>query len=96
MTIDERLEKLRERHEAFVQTIKVNADLQREKDERLLRAIGTLGRPWAKDGRRIDTLVSLHADTERHVVGMMDAITRLSNIVADHDIRLDGIEGRRA
>jgi hypothetical protein len=27
--------------------------------------------------------------------GMMDAITRLSHIVADHDIRLDNLEGRQ-
>jgi hypothetical protein len=27
--------------------------------------------------------------------GMMDAITLLGNVVADHDIRLDNLEGRR-
>jgi hypothetical protein len=94
MTIDERLEKLTERHEALAQAMELNASLQRDHDQRMRQAIDALAGLQAENERRIDTLVTLHAATERHMVGMMDAITRLSNIVADHDIRLDGIEGR--
>jgi hypothetical protein len=43
----------------------------------------------------VEALASLHADNERRMGGMMDAITRLGNIVADHDIRLDNLERRQ-
>jgi hypothetical protein len=41
--------------------------------------------------RRINEAMKTLIGSQR---SMMDAVTRLSNIVADHDIRLDGIEGR--
>jgi len=101
MTIDERLEKLTERHEALAQAMELNASLQRDHDQRMGQAIEalsqgieTLANVQANNERRIDKLVNLHAENERHMVGMMDAITRLSNIVADHDIRLDNLESR--
>ena len=115
MTIDERLEKLTERHEALAQAMELNASLQRDHDQRvgqaidaLSQAIGTLNqgvetlRQGVETLRKaskpsvegVETLASLHADNERRMGGMMDAITRLSNIVADHDIRLEGLEGR--
>jgi ABC-type transporter Mla subunit MlaD len=87
MTIDERLDKLTERHEALAQSLELNASLQRDHDQRVGQAIEALN-------HAIETLASLHADNERRMGGMMDAVTRLSNIVADHDIRLDSLEGR--
>jgi hypothetical protein len=70
MTMDKRLEKLAERHEALAQAMDLNASLQRGHDQRTRQAI--------------DTLVSLHADMSRAMEnligsqrGMMDAITRL-------------------
>ena len=48
MTIDERLEKLTERHEALAQTMELNASLQRDHDQRVSQAI--------------ETLTSLHGD----------------------------------
>ena len=101
MTIDERLEKLTERHEALAQAMELNASLQRDHDQRvgqaidaLSQAIGTLNQGVETLRQGVETLASLHADNERRMGGMMDAITRLSNIVADHDIRLEGLEGR--
>ena len=44
-------------------------------------------------GQAIEALTSLHADTERHMGNMMEAITRLSHVVVDHDVRLDSLEG---
>jgi hypothetical protein len=95
MTIDERLEKLTERHEALAQAMELNAGLQRDHDQRMRQAIEALASLQAANERRIDKLAGLHADNERRMGGMMDAITRLSNVVADHDIRLDNLEGRR-
>jgi len=86
MNIDERLDKLTERHEALAQSLELNASLQRDHDQRMGQAIQRMG-------QAIEALTSLHADTERHMGSMMDAITRLSHIVADHDIRLDNLEG---
>jgi hypothetical protein len=95
MTIDERLEKLTERHEALAQAMELNASLQRDHDQRMRQAIEALASLQAENERRIDILASLHADNERRMGGMMDAITRLGNVVADHDVRLDNLEGRR-
>jgi DNA anti-recombination protein RmuC len=108
MTIDERLEKLTERHEALAQAMELNASLQRDHDQRTGRAIealnqavgtinqavGTLNQAVGALNQGVETLASLHADNERRMGGMMEAITRLGNIVADHDIRLDNLEGR--
>jgi iron-sulfur cluster repair protein YtfE (RIC family) len=88
MTIDERLEKLTERHEALAQAMELNASLQRDHDQRMRQAIEALS-------QGVEALASLHADNERRMGGMMDAITRLGNIVADHDIRLDNLERRQ-
>jgi hypothetical protein len=88
MTIDERIEKLTERHEALAQAMELNASLQRDHDQRTRQAIEALN-------QAVETLAGLHADNERRMGGMMEAMTRLGNIVADHDIRLDNLERRQ-
>ncbi|MGA2133643.1 MAG: hypothetical protein ABSH50_15225 [Bryobacteraceae bacterium] len=57
MTLEERFEKLIERHEALTQTVEIMAATQRESDQRMAQ--------------------------------MMEAINRLTNIVAAHEDRLD-------
>jgi NCAIR mutase (PurE)-related protein len=91
MTIDERLEKLTERHEALAQAMELNASLQRDNDQRTRQAIDALIGMQGDHERRINEAMKTLIGSQR---SMMDAVTRLSNIVADHDIRLDGIEGR--
>lgn len=44
MTIDERLEKLTERHEALTQTVELLAAMQRENDKRHVWVVDTLVR----------------------------------------------------
>ena len=44
MTIDERIEKLTERHEALAQAMELNASLQRDHDQRTGQAIEEIGR----------------------------------------------------
>jgi hypothetical protein len=68
--------------------MELNASLQRDHDQRMRQAIESLS-------QGVEALASLHADNERRMGGMMDAITRLGNIVADHDIRLDNLERRQ-
>src|ERR1017187_338609 len=101
MTIDERIEKLTERHEALAQAMELNASLQRDHDQRtgraieaLTQAVGTINQAAGTLNQAVGALASLQADNERRMGGMMEAITRLGNIVADHDIRLDNLEGR--
>lgn len=86
MNIDERLDKLTERHEALAQSLELNASLQRDHDQRMGQGIQRMG-------QAIEALTSLHADTERHMGNMMEAITRLSPVVVDHDVRLNHLEG---
>ena len=88
MNIDERLEKLAERHEALAQSLELNASLQRDHDQRMGQGIQRMG-------QAIEALTSLHADTESRMGSMMEAITRLSHVVVDHDFRLDSLEGRQ-
>jgi uncharacterized protein YjgD (DUF1641 family) len=92
MTIDERLEKLAERHEALAQAMELNASLQRDHDQRIRQAIEALASLQSEHERRTDRAMEKLIASQS---GMMDAITRLANIVADHDIRLDNLEGRR-
>lgn len=57
MTLEERFDKLAERHDALTQTVEIMAAMQRENDQRMAQ--------------------------------MMEAINRLTNIVAAHEQRLD-------
>jgi hypothetical protein len=43
----------------------------------------------------VELLASMHKDTEVHVVKMTDAITRLANIAAAHDQRIEDLEDRQ-
>jgi hypothetical protein len=61
MTIDERLDKLTERHEALAQSLELNASLQRDHDQRVGQAIEALN-------HAIETLASLHA-AQQHCGG---------------------------
>ncbi len=57
MTLEERFEKLAERHDGLTQTVELMAAMQRENEQRMAQ--------------------------------MMEAINRLTNIVAAHEERLD-------
>ena len=63
MTIDERLEKLTERHEALTQTVEIMAAMQKENDRRfaermgqVLEAITQLGHIAESHDHRLDNL----------------------------------------
>jgi hypothetical protein len=44
---------------------------------------------------QLELLTQMHIDNEKRMGQMMDAITRLANVVISHDERLDDLEGRR-
>jgi len=78
MTLDERFEKLAERHEALAQSLEFMAGMQRDHEQRMRQAI--------------ETLTSLHADNEHRMARMMEAIGRLSRIAANHEDRISDLE----
>ena len=101
MTIDERLEKLTERHEALAQSLEINVGLQRDHDQRMRQAIETLTalhvdneRLHGESARLHGESARMHADNEQRMANMMDAIGRLSHIAANHEDRISGLEGQ--
>ena len=84
MTIDERLEKLAERHEALTQTVEIMAGMQRENDRR-----------WAETDKRWAETDKRFAETDRRISQLMEAITSLANIAGAHEQRLDDLENRQ-
>ncbi|SPF48299.1 hypothetical protein SBA4_3870003 [Candidatus Sulfopaludibacter sp. SbA4] len=87
MTIDERLEKLTERHEALAQTVEILVANQRERDERDRQR----DERQEKRDERQDALMRTLTD---RTIQAMEAINRLGNIVGAHDVRLDEHEER--
>ena len=81
MTIDERLERLTDRHEALMQTVELIAAAQADSERRSRQAF--------------ETLTSLHADTERQIGKLTGTMDRLGNIVIGHEQRLERLEGQQ-
>jgi ABC-type transporter Mla subunit MlaD len=82
MTIDERLERLTERHEALTQTVELIAAIQMKNDERMGHLAETVGHL----SESTDHL------TER-MAQLTETMNRLGNIVISHEERLDDLEG---
>lgn len=70
MTIDERLDRLTERHEALTQTVEIIAAMQKENEVRI-RELGTYIREARRDvddlGRFIRALAEIVASHERRL-----------------------------
>jgi hypothetical protein len=45
--------------------------------------------------QNVELLASMHKDTERHIVKMSDAITRLANIAEAHEQQIEDIESQQ-
>jgi predicted transcriptional regulator len=80
MNIDERLEKLAERHEALTQTVELIAALHRDNEKR-----------YDEIARKTDKRFEQVA---RNFEIVLDSIKRLENIAAGHEQRLDDIQGQ--
>jgi hypothetical protein len=78
MTIDERLEKLTERHEALTQTVELMALENKERDRRL----EVMGKSMEARDRRLDGILTQ----------MAEGITSLLHIAEIHEQRLDDLD----
>jgi len=83
MTIDERLEKLTERHEALTQTVELIAGMQLQTE----KAMTALARAQT-------ALAKAQARTEKGMAAMQDAIRRLTRTADNHKKRLRRLEGK--
>ena len=81
MTIDERLERLVERHEALSQSVELLLESQRQTDEKI--------RHLAIIAEQNEVRAAHMQDSMTH---MQDAITRLANVVVDHEGRIERLE----
>ena len=79
MTIDERLEKLAERHEALAQAVEIIAGMQRANEE----AIGKMVAENRERDRKWDERFGQ----------VLEGIARLLHIAEIHEQRLDDLQG---
>jgi dephospho-CoA kinase len=81
--IDQRLDRLTERHEALTQTVELIAAAQMKNDERMAQ----LAAAQMKNDEHMGQL------TER-TAQLMDTMNRLANIVIAHEEPLERLEGQ--
>jgi len=67
MTIDERLEKLTERHEALAQSLEIIAGMQLAAEKRALEAASLQAQRDAKYDERFDRLLTIVESHERRI-----------------------------
>jgi hypothetical protein len=83
VTIDERLEKLTERHEALAQTMELMVAENRERDGRLDKL--------AEDVSKVSDNMNKLITTVDRVVG---SVEKLTLVVANHQVKLRNLEGK--
>lgn len=98
MTIDERLEKLAERHEALSQTVELLAQMHRENEAAFAQRYDQIAERHAALAQTVELLTQIHRDNETFLrerfSQMADAINRLAHIAEIHDGRLDDHQQR--
>jgi hypothetical protein len=72
--------RIQQRHEALAQTVELLVSMHRDAERR------------QEDAER--RYQEGFAELRTHAIQAMDAITRLANIAASHDARLDGLEDK--
>lgn len=73
MTIDERLEKLAERHESLTQAVELMAGMQRENEKQIEKLAGTVGQlveMARQDGENIRALARISEMHERRLTDL--------------------------
>ena len=88
MTIDERLERLTDRHEALSNTV----ELLTHEIKSLRDGIDALRVEGKETGEKIRTLVIVAEQNEVRAGQMMDAITSLARTVEAHQHHLDHLD----
>ena len=81
--IDQRLDRLTERHEALTQTVELIAPAQMKNDERM-----------GKLTERMEQLTETMGHLTERTSQVMDTMNRLGNIIIAHEERLEHLEGQ--
>jgi chromosome segregation ATPase len=81
--IDQRLDRLTERHEALTQTVELIAAAQMKNDERM----GLLT-------ERMEQLTETMGRLTERTSQVMDTMNRLGNIIIAHEQRIEHLEGQ--
>jgi prefoldin subunit 5 len=104
MNIDERLERLTERHEALAQSmelfqremaeLRAADDAARERHEALSHTAELLIAEGGQTAQKIRTLAIVADQNEVRAAKMMEAIASLARTVEEHQRRLDNAENQ--
>jgi metal-responsive CopG/Arc/MetJ family transcriptional regulator len=94
MTIDERLERLAERHEALAQTVELFIAENREAQRENAKKIAALAIIAEQNETRCQEMVQSIRRLDVRTGQMMDAITRLASIAGAHEERIGRLENR--
>jgi ATP/maltotriose-dependent transcriptional regulator MalT len=92
MTIDERLEKLAERHEALVQYTELRNRSDRERHEALAMNIELLSQDIRQNALQTEKNTAQIRELGVLAQQMMEGITGLTRIVRSHEQRLSALE----
>ena len=88
MTIDERLDRLAERHEALAQSVELIAHLQRRNEE----SIGALTATLQRNEESIGTLTVTLEKNQVLMAEIMETVNSLARISLSHEGRLSDLE----
>jgi hypothetical protein len=69
-TIDERLDRLTERHEALTETVELIVAMQRENEERFEKRFAQIAANQERDAEHINTLVRIAEIHEHRISGL--------------------------
>lgn len=89
MNIDERLEKLTERHEALTQTVELIASMQRDTQVVVERMLSI----ERETQLAIERMASIQTDTQTAIGRIVTVIESLAEIVRSHENRINRLEG---
>jgi hypothetical protein len=93
MTIDERIEKLAERHEALTQTVELMILENRERDAKFAERDARLAERDAKLAERDAKLAERDAKIGTLVIQVVESVQKLAVIVESHERRITHLEG---
>jgi len=86
-TIDQRLDRLTERHEALSQTVELFILESREIQARMAKSMGSLAESHTK-------LARAQTKTERILAETLESVNRLARIAHAHENRITNLEDR--
>jgi chromosome segregation ATPase len=92
MTIDERLERLTERHEALTQTVELMAAENRDHEARFNAELDRINRTFSEIGSRFNEINRTFSDLGAALTEITGSLSRLLQVAENHEQRLDRLE----